>query len=212
MKRLLFCLVLLSSYGWSQKKPYAQLGCTPASNSMAADPGVTVVLKSTSPTGPFATLTSTAPANCSYQDSAITPGVTYYYEFESVIDGVTGIPSLVMKVPVIVNPTMAISVSPSSITPATSVLVKVVLSGTPTPTGSVVVSGGKFASASTTLVAGSATITVPGSSLSSLGSVALTATYTPDTASATVYNPGSASSTVSVAPSAPTGLTFTIVQ
>jgi hypothetical protein len=59
--------------------------------------------------------------------------------------------------------------------------------GDATPSGSVVLSSGAYKSSSTALAAGSAIIDIPASSLAA-GSVTLTASYTPDTASAPIYN------------------------
>ncbi len=100
--------------------------------------------------------------------------------------------------------TPAVTVTPSStsITPSNALTVTVTVSGgvgAPNPTGAVTVSGGGFVSAPTTLATGTATINIPGGSLA-LGSYPLTATYSPDGASASIYYASSgASSALTVA-------------
>ncbi len=59
--------------------------------------------------------------------------------------------------------------------------------GDATPGGFVVLSSGSYKSSATALAAGSASINIPAGSLAA-GSVTLTASYTPDTASAPIYN------------------------
>lgn len=70
-------------------------------------------------------------------------------------------------------------------------------SGNPTPTGSVTLTNGSYASAAAPLTGGSATITIPAGSLSA-GNDTLTANFAPDAASSSIYNPASGSSTVTV--------------
>ncbi len=77
------------------------------------------------------------------------------------------------------------------------------MSGSPAPTGSVVLSSGTYNSSAATLSSGSATIAVPGYSLV-YGSNTLSAAYTPDTQSTGIYNNSSGTATVSVAKAAPT--------
>lgn len=89
-----------------------------------------------------------------------------------------------------ITPTIAIAVSPANLPANQSATVTVTVSapsGDPTPSGSVVLSSGSYTSAATILASGSASISVPGSSLAS-GSNALTATYTPDGASSPIYS------------------------
>lgn len=104
--------------------------------------------------------------------------------------------------------TPAVTVTPASvsITTTQSLSVVVAVSATSgTPTGSVVLSGGSYASSATTLSAGSATITIPAGSLAA-GSTTLTAKYTPDSASSATFNgsTGTASVTVTQSAKAPT--------
>lgn len=70
--------------------------------------------------------------------------------------------------------------------------------GTTAATGSVVLTGGGYTSAAVALSGGSTTIVIPGNSLTAATNVALTATYTPDTAGAAAYNASAGSSTVTV--------------
>lgn len=95
-------------------------------------------------------------------------------------------------------PTIAVSLSASTILVNQALTANVTVSGTPTPTGSVALSGGGLSSAiSATLSNGSATINVPANSLST-GSDTLTVTYTPDSAGSTNYGSGSKTATVTV--------------
>ncbi|MFZ0688858.1 MAG: FG-GAP-like repeat-containing protein [Acidobacteriaceae bacterium] len=100
-----------------------------------------------------------------------------------------------------VTPTVTVIPSSSSITTAQSDQVGVTVSGgngNPTPTGSVKLSSGSYTSSSATLVSGSANITIPAGSLA-VGSDTLTATYTPDSGSASTYNSAAGLATVTVA-------------
>ncbi|MGA3161654.1 MAG: FG-GAP-like repeat-containing protein [Terracidiphilus sp.] len=87
------------------------------------------------------------------------------------------------------TPTVTVSPSSSNITTAQALSVSVYVSGgssNPTPTGSVTLSGGGYTSTGTALSSGSATINIPAGSLAA-GSDTLTASYTPDSNSASVY-------------------------
>jgi hypothetical protein len=95
-------------------------------------------------------------------------------------------------------PTIALGLSPSSITTGQSLTATITLTGTPTPTGSVVLSGGGYTSSAATLTNGVATITVPAGSLA-LGNDTLTATYTPDSASSSTYVGATKTASVTVA-------------
>jgi hypothetical protein len=99
------------------------------------------------------------------------------------------------------TPTVTVTPASGSITTAQSLAVTITVSGSgATPTGSVVLSSGSYASSATTLSSGSATITIPAGSLAA-GSDTLTAKYTPDSGSSATYN--GASGTASVTVSAP---------
>ena len=78
-------------------------------------------------------------------------------------------------------------------------------SGNPAPTGTVVLSGGGYTSAATTLSSGSATINIPSDTLST-GNYTFQANYTPDSNSSGIYNSasGTASSQVTVSTATPT--------
>ena len=104
-----------------------------------------------------------------------------------------------------VTPTVSASASPSAITTqqATTVTLGVAYSGGITPTGSIVLSGSSYTSASTLLSGGAAQITIPAGSLPA-GSNTLTATYTPDTTGAAYYSTASSTVGVTVSKIAPT--------
>jgi hypothetical protein len=96
----------------------------------------------------------------------------------------------------LITPTVTVTPSPSSITTAQSLTATVAVSGgsgNATPTGSVKLTSGSYASAATALTSGSAQITIPAGSLAA-GSDTLAATYTPDTGSSSIYNTASGSS------------------
>ena len=109
--------------------------------------------------------------------------------------------------------TPAVTVTPasSSITTAQSLSVTVAVAGTgATPTGSVDLSSGAYASAATPLSSGSAAIAIPAGSLAA-GSDTLTARYTPDSASSAAYNSASGTAPVTVTTAVTgTGVTVTI--
>ncbi len=108
------------------------------------------------------------------------------------------------------TPTVTVSLSASSLTTAQALTVTIKVSGSTTPTGSVIVTGGGYTSAATTLTNGSASISIPAGSLS-VGTDALTATYTPDSASAATYAASSGSVSVVVSAAAKATPTVTVV-
>jgi hypothetical protein len=75
-------------------------------------------------------------------------------------------------------------------------------SGNPTPTGSIVLSGGGYTSASTELSGGNATIVIPANALS-IGTIKLISVYNPDAASSSVYLSTSGFGTVGIVPVQP---------
>jgi predicted heme/steroid binding protein len=92
------------------------------------------------------------------------------------------------------TPNIAVSPASSSITTVQSLNVTVAVSGSSgTPTGTVVLSGGTYASSATALSSGSASITIPANTFT-IGSVTLKASYTPDSASSALYNPATGQS------------------
>lgn len=98
------------------------------------------------------------------------------------------------------KPTVSETLSSSSITTTQSLTVTTVVSGgsgKPTPTGSVTLSSGKYASAAATLVNGGATISIaPG--LLTAGIDTLTATYAPDDSSSATYGTAYATRAITV--------------
>ncbi len=95
------------------------------------------------------------------------------------------------------TPTVTVTPSPSSITTTQADTVTVTVGGSPTPTGSVTLSSGSYTSSPTTLVSGSAMITIPAGALAT-GTDTLTATYTPDSGSSATYNSATGTNTVTV--------------
>lgn len=101
-------------------------------------------------------------------------------------------------------PALSVVPSTNSLTVADSLEVTIAVTGrTSTPTGTVNLTSGGYASAAASLSAGAATITVPAGKLSA-GSNTLTANYTPDSASAASYTPAAGSAAVAVTVAAPT--------
>ena len=91
--------------------------------------------------------------------------------------------------PPLINPTVTVTPSSSTISEVQALKVTVTVSGgtgKPAPTGTIKLSSGSYASLPTNLVSGVATITVPGGSLA-VGTDSLAARYAPDTASSSVY-------------------------
>jgi N-acetylneuraminic acid mutarotase len=111
------------------------------------------------------------------------------------------------------TPTVTVTPSLTSITAAQGLTVTVAVSAgsdSRTATGSVILTGtGGFASNSTALSGGSATINIP-AGLLALGSDTFTASYTPDSSSSSTYNSATGtSSAVTVSLITPT-ITFTV--
>ena len=105
------------------------------------------------------------------------------------------------------SPTVGITLSSSSITTAQAVIATVgvsAIAGNQTPTGTVLLTSGAYASSTATLSKGAATIDIAAETLP-VGADTLTATYTPDAGSSVLYNNaiGTAPVTVTAAP-APT--------
>jgi hypothetical protein len=87
-------------------------------------------------------------------------------------------------------PTVMLTPSATSVTAAQALTVTVSVSGATgkaTPTGSVVLTGGGFTSASVTLTSGAATIAIPAGSLT-VGTDTLTVVYTPDSVGSSTYS------------------------
>jgi hypothetical protein len=120
------------------------------------------------------------------------------------------------------TPTVTVTPTSSSVTTAQSLMVEITVygqNGSPAPTGSVTLTSGTYASAASTLSAGSSTINIPAGSLA-VGIDTLTVTYSGDnnysattgTAAITVVSPSFmlSGTTITVAPGATTGNTSTI--
>jgi len=125
----------------------------------------------------------------------------------------TGVNSVTVTGVGILTPTVTVQPFASSITTAQSDNVTITVSGgsgDPTPTGTVTLTSGTYASAVTTLIGGSATITIPAGSLA-VGTDTVTATYAGDSNYSAAN--GTASIIVTAAPSftlsaAPSSLTI----
>jgi hypothetical protein len=116
--------------------------------------------------------------------------------------------SITVTAPVLKTPTMVLTPTPTSITTAETLSVKIGVNGGPTPTGSVILAGGGFTSKPSILIGGFTTITVPAGVLA-VGTDTLTAGYTPDAASSLIYN--STSGTTSITVTTPAAPTYTLV-
>jgi hypothetical protein len=100
----------------------------------------------------------------------------------------------------LVTPTVTVTPGSSSVTTAQDLNVTVAVSGgagNPTPTGTVKLSSGAYASSATPLSGGSASIKVAAGSLAT-GADTLTASYSPDAAASASYNSASGSASVTV--------------
>ena len=103
-------------------------------------------------------------------------------------------------------PTVSVTPAASSISTVQSLKVTVAVSGgsgSPTPTGTVILSGDSYTSTAAALAGGSAIITVPAATLA-VGSDTLSVVYTPDTAGSATYSSGTGAATVTVAKAAST--------
>ena len=115
----------------------------------------------------------------------------------------SGNATVTVTAPTKATPTVTAIPTPSSITTAQGLSVNVTVSGgtgNPAPTGSAILTGGGYTSATATLTNGYITFLIPAGSLA-VGSDTLTVTYTPDSSSSATYNgaTGTTSVTVTVA-------------
>ena len=97
-------------------------------------------------------------------------------------------------------PTVTLTPTPTSVTTAQQLSVKVTVSGpsgSATPTGSVTLSGGGYTAQAQTLSSGVTTFTIPAGDLA-VGADTLTANYTPDSNSSSTYTSGAQITTVTV--------------
>ena len=107
----------------------------------------------------------------------------------------------------LVTPAVSVIPTTSSIPIAQPLTVTVAVSGTPTPTGSLTLTSGNFASSAATLSGGSAAINIPAGALA-MGSDTLTATYTPDATSSPKYGAAIGNATINVTGTTPQTITF----
>ena len=110
------------------------------------------------------------------------------------------------------SPTVQVSLLASSITTAQDLVVTVAVngvSGAPTPTGTVTVTGGGYSSMANSLSGGTVTIDIPAGSLA-LGSDTLTASYAPDSSSSQTYSSSTGSVSVVVTLPLPATPTVTV--
>jgi pseudomonalisin len=130
----------------------------------------------------------------------------------SIYKGSAGSEAVTVTAAVKTAPTVGVVLSSTNLTATQALSVTINVSppggvGAQTPTGSVALVSGAYASPATVLANGFATIIVPGGSLEP-GSDILTATYTPDSGSSAIYESSSGSSTVTV--TAPPQPSFTV--
>ncbi|MGD0098540.1 MAG: protease pro-enzyme activation domain-containing protein [Terracidiphilus sp.] len=123
-------------------------------------------------------------------------------------DEVTGLGSLDVQAflngfstgPTKITPTVTLSPSATSISVTQALTIGVLVgggSGNPTPTGTVVLTGGGYQAGPTTLVSGGATFNIAAGALTS-GADVLTVTYTPDTQSSSIFNSASNTTIITV--------------
>ncbi len=188
---------------------------TPSVKSMTANQALTVTVSVSgsngTPTGsvilsagayssPATTLSSgsaaiTIPAN-TLATGAVTlsAGYTPDASSASIYNSTSG----TVTVTVLTMPSITVAPSSGSITTTQALTVTISVSGAGnTPTGSVTLSSGSYASMPSTLSNGSVQITIPAGSLS-VGTDSLTAQYTPDTTSASIYANSIGSNSVKV--------------
>jgi hypothetical protein len=103
------------------------------------------------------------------------------------------------------TPTVTVTPSESTVAVSQAFTVTVAVSGMPTPTGSVILTGGGYTSPEMTLNGGVATFDIPSDSLS-LGTDALTASYAPDSESSSIYTGGSGTASVDVVNTVPAAM------
>jgi hypothetical protein len=99
--------------------------------------------------------------------------------------------------PVKSTPTVTVTPAATSISVGQPLQVTVAVGGSPTPTGSVILSSGNYISVAFTLSNGSASITIPAGSLA-VGTDTLSAAYTPDSSSSSIYNDATGTAAVGV--------------
>jgi subtilase family serine protease len=141
------------------------------------------------------------------------------YQLQAGFDEVTGLGSLDVTsflysygMTTKATPTVTVMPAQSSITTAQSLSVDVTVSGgngSPTATGSVVLTSGSYTSSAMMLSSGAATINVSAGLLAS-GAATLTVIYTPDSSSSPTYNSATGTNTVMVTTAPGTTPTVTV--
>jgi len=174
---------------------------TPATGSTASPTGTVTFYNGTTAIGTGTVASDLATLTTSALTVAGTDNISAIYGGDT---NFSGSPSAAVNLTVTTattsTPTVTVTPGASSITTAQALMVTVGVSGgsgNPTATGSVTLSSTGYTSAATTLVSGSAPITVPAGSLA-VGLDSLTANYTPDTNSLSTYNSASGTNTVNV--------------
>lgn len=184
-------------------KPCIVLSCTPSPQANATS---TVTMMRGMGSAAQTQLAAGLPNNCAYADTAVSAGNSYTYSAVAVVNGQPSADSnsFTVTIPAVVTlttPTVSIVFSPATADAATAVTVTVSVNAT----GTVILSSGAYTSASATLTNGVATIQIPGGTLD-VGSISITATYTPDAAGASLYNPATAVGSIVITPTSPTAL------
>ena len=172
----------------------ATIAVTPADNNKAAD-GTTVFTRSYT-AGSSVTLTAAA-----------TSGTDFFQSWTGCTQATTNTCAVTMNADTAVTanyatslkvtPTVTVTPSPAIVSVINGLTVTVALSSTPTPTGTVKLTSGSYASAAVALTNGSASFNLAAGSLPQ-GSDTLTGAYTPDAASASTYNGNTGTAWVTV--------------
>jgi hypothetical protein len=118
----------------------------------------------------------------------------------STYNSATGTNTVTVTAVAKITPTVTVTPSSSSIAAAQGLTVTVAVnggSGNQTPTGTVTLSSGSYSSGAVTLASGSATINILAGALATSHDT-LTASYTPDSSSASSYNSATGTNTVTV--------------
>lgn len=93
--------------------PCVAISCTPSTMSTAATPGTTNILRATSATGPFVSVSPTAPPSCTFQDINVVYGQTYYYEVTATVGSTTTAPTA--PISITMPPQPVVSVPPTRV-------------------------------------------------------------------------------------------------
>lgn len=168
---------------------------------------------STNPCAPGETAVVTLPyADSAFSNQTRLNNLYYLYGYSFPLDASKTVSSLTLPnnrnvvllaatLTSLSTPTVKVTPASMNVTSAQTLAVQVNVSGTSggaTPSGSVVLTSGSYASATTPLSAGTAAFTIPAGSLAA-GSDTLTATYTPDTNSSLLYGVATGTTQITVA-------------